>query len=236
MRRVTRWIAVGVCTAFVLGIVGEATAVSITIVNPDFEFDGINANSSSITGWTNFGISGYFTPSLDAHYPLSVRNAQGNVALVNTGGTIFQTVGVNWAAGTSYTLTLQFGQRDDFDFAGGGAALGFNSTPGSFASFMSVAEIIASVPTAGTFAQAMLTTSPSPGAIGKPITIRLRETAEIGGVQTNFDNVQLNATPIPEPGAAGLLSLGMAALIALRRHRTRRIGIPTGVPDPTGVD
>jgi len=41
------------------------------------------------------------------------------------------------------------------------------------------------------------------------------------GIEVNFDDVRLDASPVPEPSSVGLVAIGMMCVL-LKRHRTSR--------------
>jgi hypothetical protein len=63
-------------------------------------------------------------------------------------------------------------------------------------------------------------TGQSPAGLGRPLRIELVS----GGLQAEFDNVRLEAVPlpIPEPGSLLLLVSGLAGLICCIGRRSRR--------------
>jgi hypothetical protein len=72
-------------------------------------------------------------------------------------------------------------------------------------------ELVTIIPVSGTFAPVTVnyTSGRSDPLIGQPLQIRLTSL----GTQTNFDNITLDASPIPEPSAIlGLLGFGLLGI------------------------
>ncbi len=205
---------------------GQVRAASVFIDNHSFEdpvapqqgatgFYSIN----SIDKWSlvsTGGLQGVFDPTatatltgggpfFDQPVPDGVQVAYSN------GGTISQTLtGTTLQAKTQYTLGVYVGRRNDQPFPGYNIELLAGST------VLASNSII--TPAAGTFAP--VTVSYSSGSssplFGQALTIRLTS----NGTQTNFDNVTLDASPIPEPSAIlGLLGFGLLGIASKLRQK-----------------
>jgi MYXO-CTERM domain-containing protein len=143
-------------------------------------------------------------------YPGQGATEGSQVAFSNGGNVIAQGLATVLQADTNYTLQVDVGDRTDTPFPAYSIELfagGIQLTTGSNAT-----------PPDGGFATSTATFNPgsSHPALGAPLEIRLTS----NGVQMNFDNVRLDATPIPEP--AGLTLLAGAAALGLRRRRQNR--------------
>jgi hypothetical protein len=205
-----------------LAIVPSASATAITVTNASFEtlppgglifgclgpacaynFDGV------IPGWTtNNTPSGEFHPGSPANTTYFNSVPDGSViAYMNAAGMITQSVGTVSAAGQLYTLLVDVGLRNDL--AGqpvGTTQLVIGST---------VINGTGTAPTAGNWSTYSTTYVTSAADIGNTITIQLSST----GVQGDFDNVRLDASPAPtpEPITAGLLGFGLLAVGVFKR-------------------
>ncbi|MBE8996397.1 PEP-CTERM sorting domain-containing protein [Microcystis aeruginosa] len=201
---------------------GQVRAASIFIANHSFEDpvapqQGTTGfySKNSITGWslsstgTNTPFLGVLDPTksqiltgLDRFYNLQPVPDGVQVAYSN-GGTISQTLSATLQANTQYTLGAYVGSRKNMAFPGYSIELLAGST------VLASNNII--TPIAGTFAP--VTVSYSSGSssplFGQALEIRLTS----NGIQTNFDNVTLDASPIPEPSAIlGLLGFGLLGI------------------------
>jgi hypothetical protein len=209
---------------------GQVRAASIFIANHSFEapiapeqllpnprgFYSIN----NITGWYSAPADGKWQGVLD---PTKSQNLTGNdwfyggqpvpdgnqVAYSN-GGTIAQTLSAVLQPNTRYTLSADIGRRKGLAFPANSIRLIAGNT---LVSSNSV------TPAAGTFQRVTVSyTSGDIGdpLIGKPLQIYLSS----WGDQTNFDNVTLNASPIPEPSAIlGLLGFGLLGIASKLRQK-----------------
>jgi hypothetical protein len=205
----------------VLGFTTSSTSAnSIPIQNASFEITnplttpcgtGCAFNGGPIPGWTTVGgLQGTWQPS-SAYFTSPVPD--GSLVAYSNGGTISQTLSASLAANTLYTLTVAVGNRLDavvnnlattyiIQLFAGNTLL--NSITGSnttipLGTFMDVSfNYLAGV------------TVPSGN-----LSIVLSSV----GPQSDFDNVRLTATPVPEPGSLTLLVAGLGlALVMLRRR------------------
>jgi hypothetical protein len=209
---------------------GQVRAASIFIANHSFEdpiapeqlspnprgFYSIN----NITGWFNAHAPGKYQGVLD---PTKSQNLTGNDFFYNlqpvpdgnqvaysNGGTIAQTLSAVLQPNTRYTLSAYIGRRNELTFPANSIRL---IAGGNLVSSNSV------TPAAGTFER--VTVSYTSGGIddpliGKPLEIYLSSF----GAQANFDNVTLDASPIPEPSAIlGLLGFGLLGIASKLRQK-----------------
>jgi hypothetical protein len=166
-------------------------------------------NIGPIPGWTSTGVAGSWQPGSGA---LNLPVPDGNIVAYSNGGTISQMLGASLVDYTTYILSVDIGHRLD----------GVNGYPTDytialFAGNMllnSVSGSSSPIPL-GTFATQSLsytagTTSPSGN-----LAIVLTST----GIQSQFDNVQLSATPVPEPGSLALLATGLGLAFFIFRRR-----------------
>lgn len=183
----------------------QVRAASITILNPSFESPTLNQGifNYAINNWTLTNGSswqGTFRPTIgpNLHFTQAVPN--GSQTAYSNGGTISQTLTATLQANTQYTLGAFVGRRVGTAFPGYRIELWAGTT--LLASNGSV------TPAAGTFAPVTVNyTSGSSGSlIGQLLEIRL--ISSIGtNAQTNFDQITLNATPIPTPEPSAILGL-----------------------------
>jgi len=211
MRWVTRVLAV---LGLVLGATGQAGAVAITVVNPGFEvppeLDGtFTTTPNAATGWTHDGTAGVWNPSPTQAYG-GVAPEGSNVAYSNS-GPLSQILTTLLAANTTYTLTVQVGDRGDTAFPGYQVQLLAGSTV--------LAQCNTCVtPADNTFTLATVTFTTPSSVTTDLLGIRL----DSNGEQTNFDDVRLNASPadpVPEPGTLFLFGAGLAGIGVLRGRR-----------------
>lgn len=206
-------------SALILGGVGSAWAVPITVLNPSFEspFSGViscglncSYNVGAVPNWTTTGNTGVFHPSalyLNLPLPNGVQTGYSN------GGTLSQTLAATLQANTVYTLTVDVGRRLDQAFPGASITL--------LAGITVLGTTAALVPTPGNFLPVGVTYTSlvSDPLIGQNLRIVLTS----NGVQINFDNVRLDAvpvfTPVPEPSSWALLLPGLASLLAYQRRK-----------------
>jgi hypothetical protein len=139
-------------------------------------------------------------------------------AYANTVGTLSQTLAATLQADTSYTLTVAVGWRADLP------GFGFPTFPGYGIELWAGGTKLTSTystnqggtgasPTGGQWIDVIATYTSPASVTADALQIRL-----IGyDIQTNYDNVRLDGTLIPEPSAAALLGLG--GLLMLRRRR-----------------
>ena len=242
----SRALAVSLLTAGAVGgVSGAAWATPspptpIAIVNPSFEANN-PGNTSGIgysgtqdysaigaTGWGTTGgrISGWWHPST-VEYPgggstsVAATNIPdgAQIAFVNGGSGLGQTLSTGFAADAQYTLSFSVGWR------AGGIQLPTSYT----VELMAGATVLDSVLnpgraglTAGQFQSASFSyTSPYPDALaGQPLGILLLASGS-SGTQVNFDNFSLSVintvNPIPEPWAVALLSVGLFGMLAARQ-------------------
>ncbi len=158
----------------------------------------------------------------------------------NTGGGLeyglSQTLGATLLANTQYTLQIDIGNiasgtsmdGSDFNLAG---------FPGYRVDLLAGATVLASDNNTlagsiaeGTFALStvIFTTGAAHTNLGQNLGIRLVNlnvtdpSAPGADLEVDFDNVRLDATAVPEPSAAALISLGMLGLLALCRRNAHR--------------
>jgi hypothetical protein len=206
---------------------GQVRAASITILNPSFE-DPI-APQQGMTGFYTLGVIGnWFNAAalgqdqgvLDPSKSQALTGSDifyngpvpdGNQVAYSNGGTIAQQLSAVLRPNTRYTLSAYIGRRKVLAFPNNSIILLAGTTV--LASSNSV------TPDPGTFLPVTVNyTSGSIGdpLIGQPLAIYLSSF----GVQTNFDMITLDASPIPEPSAIlGLLGFGLLGIVSTLKQK-----------------
>ncbi|MBM4024592.1 MAG: hypothetical protein FJ280_04195 [Planctomycetes bacterium] len=177
-----------------------------------------------IPGWTlPLGqIAGVFNPT-GSHFPSEAPAGQ-NVAYINLTGYFSQTLAATLAPSTVYTLTVSVGNRWD---SPGGRALDIGTYGIELLAGGTVlAEDDNSLsPADGEWLTSTISFVSLPGnpLLGQPLEIRFSQVGSVSPAvyhQVNFDDVRLDASPIPAPGAVLLGTLGVGLVGWLRRRRT----------------
>jgi hypothetical protein len=207
-----RPVAGAVLLSAIFSCVGMAEIVPI--VNQSFEIlpagglslgcGGACAYSQgvAIPGWTTTGSD--FGQWIIGGYHGNPGATNGTVIAFSNGGTISQDVG-NAVAGVTYTLSVDLLHRNDAAFEGTMALL-VDGLP--------VAGILTgSDPGPGFWGTYTETYTALGGDDSKMLTIRLNSS----GIQGDYDNVQLDATP--EPGTMLLVASALTGFGLLHRKR-----------------
>lgn len=221
-----------------LAIAGAAASTPITIANHSFEQDdvsGLNnqANGNIVpTGWSEYddgrndATAGnarglvYHGPGPSAYADTLGQN-DGSQSFFTAQRDILQVLGETLEANTTYTLTVAIGDRAPIPIYTTASTpgtpevnLGYGSTGGenillTLEASNQPAQVDGGwVEWSGTF-----TTGAAPAGVGQALRIELTNGTNVGW----FDNVRLDASPVPEPGSLALLGLGGLALLRRRR-------------------
>lgn len=189
----------------------------VTINNPSFENPSVAPGgwTYGIDGWVTSGSAGVWDPS---GWGFTAQNGHqiGFIGDGNGGGadgTASQTLTATLQPNSTYNLSIQVvGRKDGYN---PGTAYSISLYAGS-----SLLTLITPVtPQPGSWTQLKTTYSTGGSLISSdPLEIVISSSA----VQLDFDNVQLNVTPVPEPstviaGAMLLLPFGVSTLRNLRR-------------------
>ncbi len=212
----------------IVAIPTQVKAASINILNHSFEgpeaplnrFGGFSIGGGNINSWVASSTTGVLNPSksdanatsdsiiFDSYYDEPVPDGV-QVAWGNEDATIFQRLSATLESNTKYTLGVYVGQRNRSGFVGYNIELLAGNTV--LASNNSI------TPDPGTFSLVNVhyTSSNNDPLIGQALGIRLSSS----GIQTNFDNVTLDATAVPEP----LTILGVGTAIGFGTIFKRKI-------------
>ena len=202
---------------------GQVRAASVTILNPSFEDpiapqqpDGYFTDNNSpvvIGNWVSANDPGAQQGVLDPTKSENLTNnglyydlqpvPDGDQVAYSNGGTIAQQLSAVLQPNTRYTLSAYIGRRKVLAFPANSIRLIAGNT---LVSSNSV------TPAAGTFQR--VTVSYTSGGVGDPLIGKpLHIYLAAFGAQANFDNVTLDASPIPEPSAIlGLLGFGLLGI------------------------
>jgi len=214
-----RSLAAAICSTAALSALSTAAlAGPISVANASFEGPVQSSpgylQPTGITSWVTTGTTGVWNPTLtppsSATY-WSTALPDGNQIGFTAGGTIAQTLGTNYAAGSVYNLTVAFGNRLD------GPYIPTNVTMKLFAvttgTIVASQAIDVSTITRGTFKDFSLSYTADGSSDGKAIGILFTST----GQQLDLDNVRLNN--VPEPGTLILLGSALAGIGMARRRK-----------------
>lgn len=200
------------------------------------QLSGVCGGSPASWTWNGSSYAGWLKPA-DAVYPggagtdyntappVGSISDGAQVAYVNPGAALRQTLTTDLVSNAKYTLTFSVGHRADFAF------------PGTYAvQLLAGSTVLATVtnpvsPVAGSFLQASLTFTSLPVSAphaGQPLAINiLVGGAASSGLQANFDNFSLSAISnvafVPEPGSLALLGTGVLILaVGVKRSGSRK--------------
>ena len=210
-----RILAVAAMAAMSLAVAGKASAATVNIINPSFQLPTLGEDKWTPINGTDVGWSlssaagGVYNPPAGKFTQLLAADEQ--VAWSN-GAIISQVLSETLKSNTVYTLQIDIGDRLDVN----------NSGNQYYVKLFAGSTELASIDEGdfpyvdGYFVPATLQyTSGGTVTSGQALRIDLWS----NGVQTNFDNVRLDATVVPLPAAAWA---GVALMGALGAARARR--------------
>ena len=242
---------IGVVWAFILAgalAAGPLRADSVAIQNASFEttnpLTGLCGavpcyNYGPIPDWTLNGTGGSFQPT--STYFTSVPDGNMVAFISSTGGTISQTLGVSLLPDTTYTLSVDVGNRLD----GFGSGTGFSISLDAGSTILKTITAAQFDDHARNLPEETLTYTT--GSTVLPGTYDYRP-GQRGLWQSNFDDVRLttsstsSSVPVPEPSGLLLLCMGLfclalfSAFLAAKanptglRRRLRKISGEVGQP------
>ncbi len=195
---------------------GMTQAASVTISNPSFELPGLADTSISfaIEGWTVSGAGGNAVGTWNPPASVLTPTDGEQVAFMNTaGGSISQTLSDVLEANTLYTLQADVLARSDF----------VNNVSSTLQLLTAAGDILGS-DTIGVLPKGSMHTL-QVTYFAEPTDVNLGENLKIvligGGVQSDWDNVRLDATvPVPEPETWAMLLAGLGLVGWAARRRT----------------
>lgn len=204
-----------VCAAMSMAL--SINAATLTINNPGFEADllGNGVFSYTLTGWTpNLGCCGIGFQNPTTGMFASGTSIEGdNFAYGNGGGFgYYQVLSNTFAPNTTYTFSMMVGHRLDLGF--GGYLLALRAGP-SFLTPAVASLTGASDPGSGQWAlQSLVYSTSFTGAeLGQSILISFGS----NGIQTEFDQATVTATP--EPATLGLIGASLVAVGVQRKKK-----------------
>ncbi len=225
----SRRLALALGTAVIISNLFATTAfgVAITVLNPSFEIDNPGpggVSSGPTTNWSGVGHLDRTTGLFNTVIEPTPDGADAERLGWSNGGTPSQLLSALLAANTTYTLTVDVGDRTDLPFAGATLNLGTGPVVGSN---LLPPVVIANTTPNNTAAagdgwqtwQSTFTTGAAPVNLGQPLRIDL---ANVSGIQTLFDNVRLDAAIVPEPSTSILCATVFAAFLCKRRGTRRK--------------
>ncbi|MEN9840291.1 MAG: hypothetical protein RL376_91 [Verrucomicrobiota bacterium] len=235
---------IALLTAFLV-FPGISQAAAITITNAGFETPTTGAGTFQVSaapnGWSAYGtidslnnrVVGVLNPSSTTLYASGAAEGS-NVGVVFLGDAgsgvesgLVQTLSATLALNTRYVLTVAVGNITN-DAQAPHNSFNFTGFPGYRVDFLAGGTVIASdnnslLPPEGQFLTSTvdLSIGASHAQAGQTLGIRLVNLDGANGLEVNFDDVRLDASPIPEPATASLV-LGAAALVGVSCRRRRR--------------
>jgi len=214
--RILRTTLLGLLSVGLFALASPASAVII----PNFGFeDPVLAEGTESffpPDWVRVG-SATAINLLDATQGVAAEGE--NVARVNPGASFSQVlVGEGLTVGTTYDLTVAVGSR--IDVANGAVYnIQLRTAGGSVLVQTGNVTLGQNVPLADVTLPTYLAVL-GDDALGDLEIVLLNPAVPAGTGQALFDNVRLNAVPIPEPSSLILVGLGMVGLVGYGRRRS----------------
>lgn len=173
-------------------------AENIRVLNQNFESDAINPSNgfnSYISGWVNsgYGSIGVKAPTEAADY--TDVAAHGQVAFLNEGARLTQTVDADLQNNETYTLTFDAG-RPSTELGGQSYIVRFKA----YGLALAQLQVDGSAVAPGTWQQKSLSfTSNANMPIGKPLVVEFQNLASTTGNQVHLDNVKISKAGTGDP-------------------------------------
>lgn len=207
-------------------VAGQVGAASIAITNADFEAvqrsDGGIAIGAHAPGWTFVnGTYGVYNPSLAFYSNAQITDPPNSGVIGTMSGPmvafIFSSANAHLTATTAHSVVA--GERYQLTVAVGTRS---NSSPGTTYlalldgdSELARHDVGVGERVVGSFTDITLSYTASAADAGA-LRVRL---GQDGGNHSDFDNVRLTVSAVPEPASWALLVCGAGLLVALRRQR-----------------
>lgn len=204
-----------------LGLSTISNAAPVPITNPGFETDVFadgGFQNGLATGWTITNVAGTFNPNNTTQMP-PIGAPEGQNTLFMNSGTASQVLTTNLMADTIYTLEVDVCDRADVTFPPYAIELIAGATV--IASDTGNVAPNAPATTCLTSTISYTSTSNEP-EIGNALQINFAT----GGAQVNFDNVRLDASPVPKVPTLSQWMLGLLILaLMLTSLKLRRFSV-----------
>lgn len=207
-------------------VTAPALGVPITIINPSFEIDNPGpggVSSGPTAGWSGVGHLDRTAAPFNTVIDPTPDGADAERLGWSNGGTPTQVLSALLLANTTYTLTVDIGDRTDLAFAG--AQLRLGTGPGLGSNLLPAVVVANTTPVNGAGPndgwqtwQSTFTTGAAPPNLGQPLRIELFNP---GTIQTLYDNVRLDASPVPEAASSILCVIAVGAVVCKRRRTCR---------------
>jgi hypothetical protein len=208
------------CAVALLLTTGAAQAAPITVNN--FSFEDPDVGNGGAT-WSNVTPPGWQEPTADGGDSFTEEiggftSHEEQHEGIQNGSFIWQDLGVPAQALTEYTLTVAVGNRNAQYSPPGNVSRFQLLAGGPTGTVIATRDVDASTIGTSTFMDFSAIGATGAAAPTGNLTIRL---ATAGLERAHFDNIRLDAVPIPEPATAvGAVGLAACGLMARRCRRT----------------
>ena len=207
-----------------------ARAQTINIVNPHFDedpYDSIHWASNGAGnhypdpfivphGWMGVGsVNVNYFESSNAAYPLGLPDGSYAVVCGPGLGSLYQDTDAKLAAGQTYTLTVDVGDRADY---GGAGSIAINAVNGSSVTTLASKYDFAAPGTFDTVTVTYTATAADP-YLGQTLEVWLGYAAGANQDQASFQDVRFSSAATPEPFTMALCAAGLGLAVARRRRR-----------------